>query len=150
MAEAPVNSPQAMGKEASVGPIAGKTAPFGTDPKPIGPAIGLSIQDLAVDAGSVILQDSVRAGKFQVEAKLVSSYVAATASYQLWGAKVLMPYLKNIDPSIRYDMGKVLYDAALLPALARVFGGRISLTDSILTSAGSAFFARGLNILINK
>lgn len=152
MASAPINSPQAQGVEASVGLIAGKTASFGYKSTskglrvPITPNI--NVQALAIDALAVIAQDSVRSGNFVVEPKLVASYVADSALYDIWGATILMPLLKNIDAPLRYDFGKFLWNSALLPVSARVFGGRISLTDSIMTSAGTGVFSKGLMTLL--
>lgn len=103
---------------------------------------------LAFDAVGVVIQDSVRAGQFAVEPKLIASYVGANALYQIFGAKYLLPYLALVDPQIRDDVGAILYNTALMPVTARIFGGRISMTNALLTSAGARFFSKGAKTVL--
>jgi hypothetical protein len=156
---APINSPQSKGTVAHVTPIAGKTTPYGYELNPSSvpltptlPLVGtaLNITDLATDAVGVVIQDSVRSGTFQVEPKLVASYVSNTALYEIWGSRYVLPLLTNIEPSLRNDIGKMLWNSALMPATAKIFGGKISLVNAILTSAGTGFFSKGIKTIINR
>lgn len=108
----------------------------------------INVTDLAFDALGVVIQDSVRLGSFTMEPKLVASYVGSNALYQLIGAKYLLPYLVSIDPTIRNDVGAILYNTAFVPLTARIFGGRISMTNALLTSAGARFFTKGAKTIL--
>lgn len=93
---------------------------------------------LIKDAVSVIVQDSIRRGEFVAEPKLVASYTVANAIYYLWSRQYLLPWFsKNITPQYADAVAKTVNNSVATLITARAFGGRITLTNSIITSAGA-------------
>ena len=110
----------------------------------------LDIPELMRNASAVVIQDSVRAGEFKLEPKLVATYLASAGAWQMYGDQLLEPYLQSIDKSYRMDVSQILFTGATMPLLARIFGGSISFQASLMTSAGTQFFSKGLEMAMNK
>jgi hypothetical protein len=107
----------------------------------------IPVKDLVEDAISVAIQDSIRQGELDIEPKLIASYTAASGSFYLYGEQLTDTLLKDLKASsaIKEALGKVLWNTPMLMVLARVFGGRISLTNALYTSAGSEFIKVGMD-----
>lgn len=100
--------------------------------------IELDAKSLLKDAVSVAVQDSIRRGEFSAEPKIMAAYTTSSALYYMWARKYMLPFfVLNTDPKYADALAKTTYNSLMMLITARAFGGRITLTNSIITSVGA-------------
>ena len=110
----------------------------------------IDINSLATNGVSVVIQDSVRSGAFLLEPKVIAAYVSSTALYQMYGRRYLSGYFYNMDVETADDVGQTVFNTFGLTVTAAIFGGRISLTNSLLTCVGAKFFDRAIKMNLSN
>lgn len=98
----------------------------------------LDIASLAKDAVSVVVQDSIRRGEFTADPKLVASYTVSSGLYYFWARKYLRPWMAQyVDARYADAVAKTAYNSVVMMGTARLFGGKITLTNALITASGA-------------